>query len=234
MRFVTFDNIVRAAVAAVIAGLVFVVVRHPNFSNAGATIAAALLLYVTLEYVLLNHTNVKLFREQLEQQRKLYLDFGTEVINRRPFLWIANLGAATFIVKTVYIRVRGESVSLPIHILVPPGKIENFPVPEETYKPARSFVDFDISLDCLGLKHTTERIAAKAFHMLIGDGGVVDIREGILLPWLVKCPNCEEWAGALAVDGLLNFDEVHNREEGVQRELKKTCPRHSSQWLRTA
>jgi len=71
-------------------------------------IAAALLLYVTLEYVLVNHENVQLFREQTKHQREVFLDFGMIVENRTPFVWIANLGIATFIVKHLMVRTKAK------------------------------------------------------------------------------------------------------------------------------
>ena len=66
--------------------LVLAVVFFPRFSNAGATVAAALLLLVTLQYVLPNHENVELFRKQIEHQRGVFLDFGVVAENREPAL----------------------------------------------------------------------------------------------------------------------------------------------------
>ena len=109
---------IRVLAAITILALISFVVWYPGFSNAGSTIATALLLYVTLEYVLANRANVQLFRDQLEQQRKVYVDFGAEVENRKPLLWVANLGTATFIVRSVQIRTLGKSLSLSTNVLV--------------------------------------------------------------------------------------------------------------------
>ena len=88
-------------------------VFFPRFSNAGATVAAALLLLVTLQYVLPNHENVELFRKQIEHQRGVFLDFGVVAENREPALWIANLGIASFIVKGVIVGVRDKQFPWP-------------------------------------------------------------------------------------------------------------------------
>jgi len=230
MRFLTLNNIIRTLVGTIIIALVCLVLLHPSFANAGATIAASLLLYMTLEYVLLNNANVQLFREQLDQQRKIYLDFGAEIEAWKPTLWIANLGTATFIVKSVDVRARGELLKLPTHILVPSGTIEKFLFPEEVYQSTGAFLDLDVSLECVGLERA-HRTAAKAYHFLLGDGQVSQICEGILLGNFVKCPRCGEWVGMLRADGLRNFDDARDREKIVEDELQQSCPEHRSRWL---
>src|SRR5258708_12106166 len=95
---VSRNNIIRGAAVTVIVLLVLAVVFCPRVSNAGATIAAALLLYVTLEYVLANHENVQLFREQIKHQRGVFLDFGEISCTADPVFCLPILQIPPFLI----------------------------------------------------------------------------------------------------------------------------------------
>src|SRR5437762_9022968 len=121
---------IRGMALTVVVLLLVAVVSCPRVANAGAAIASLLLVLVTLEYVLTNQENVELFREQIEHQRGVFLDFGVLAENREPVLWIANLGIATFIIKEVIVGTKDKEFPWPTHLLVPAGEIEKLVFPD--------------------------------------------------------------------------------------------------------
>src|SRR5258708_17107482 len=228
---VSRNNIIRGAAVTVIVLLVLAVVFCPRVSNAGATIAAALLLYVTLEYVLANHENVQLFGEQIKHQRGVFLDFGVISWNAEPVLWVANLGIATFLIKDVMVRTKDKEFPSQTQLLVPAGKIEHFVIPDDVWKSASIVLDIQVSLQYSGIEElgTTK---PKVFSLAISlDNRVHKVREGLGWPWTVQCPKCSQWVANMRVDVVNSFDEVEQRLKVTEKDFSESCPAHRSHWI---
>ncbi len=229
--------IIRLVAIAIIAALIYAVVRFPAISNSGATIATALLLYVTLEYVLANHQNVKLFREQLEHQRRVSLDFGVKAENMQALVWVANLGLANFIVRRVIVRAHHTNTDkqtyVPTELVIPSGKVGTLPIPRGVYEAEELFLDVDISIQYAGLEQPGQT-EHRAFSLMVNNRVVIDVKEGLHSPWSVGCPKCGKWMGInMQTEGLRNFDEAHKREKLLEADLTQTCPNHQSRWILT-
>ena len=224
---------VRLCAVTILAALLLFVTLYPT-SAIPSAVAAILLVYVTIEYVLANQQSLTLLNRQWELQNTPAIRFGVTRSEAMPYVWIANFGYSSFMVSKLVIRRKDEPrFQANKHLVVPAGRLRRIKIPEKLWEDAPLFVALDLRLSF----HTPIQFGdteAKAFTLHVNNRKVYKIRRGIHDLWDVKCPKCGRWDGiCMEADGLSNFDEAQLREKEMQSELRASCPEHQSQWLLT-
>jgi|SRR6202171_344254 len=221
------------AFVLIIAGLVIVLsLKWPSLATTSATV---LLLYITFEYVLANQENVRLTRQQMERQQRVYVEFGLRDADEKVWAWAANLGLSTFLI--VSIRVRTQDNPTPVagklNWILPIGELKNqITLDSSLYDvyPRPNYLRLDVSLSCRGIAgdHETPWRAFTIHH----SGPHSIVYRGFRGVWAVHCPHCRKCDGmAMNLDGLNNLDEAWSRQKKLEQDLHKSCPNHQSELL---
>jgi hypothetical protein len=212
-------------------GLVIASQRWPQATN----IATILLLLVTFEYVSLTHSNLELFRHQLQRQEKVFLHLDLIVINNKVFVRAANLGMSNFLVTGMRVRKQDEAVfEFPAHKVVVVGDVDTIEIPKEAYADHPLSVDLEIVLEYIGLD-TSGKTEPKVFNISMGlDEVPASAKEGLDGVWSVKCPACGKGYGGLllmSLKGLKTFEEAFARKKAMETDFKDSCPNHASKLM---
>jgi len=196
-------------------------------------VAAAILIWVTWEYVRINQQTLSLQKAQWEQQNKVVLRFGVRRSHGKAQLWIANIGTADFLISEMRVRVRAEK---PIvrneRRVVRAGTRTFLSLPETLWDREHLISTFDVRL-----RYESQQDSgvsqARGFTLLVGNASqVIKVTRGIddSALWLVNCPKCRDLA-PMVVDELANLDEAAERQKIMESELTVSCPQHHSQWM---
>jgi hypothetical protein len=203
---------------------------------AAGVVTTILLLSVTWLYVLANQDTLRLLKQQWEESRRVYLNFGLIVKNDSVMIWIANLGSATFMITRVRIRTpNGSFEEFHEHLVVQPGALQFSSVPDHVLETAHVTGDIDVTLYYRGPGDTRgepRMTYPQAYNVLLAQGIPRNVREGLHELRPVRCPKCKKSDQLfMKTDSLSNEDDAFDRERKMESELEASCPTHVSQWI---
>jgi hypothetical protein len=207
---------VQALTAIVIAGLTFWLAK------------------ITSRYAKSTAKLLALSEDQLDRQQRVYIEFGLDAEEGEVKIWVANLGAASFLVSSVAIRwiQKPAPLSFKINSVVQAGKSSRIGMPGSFYgeMASRSMQAIDVSLECVssGEKKLT-KWRAFTLHTPLPNR-VLRISAGINDIWPLSCSRCGVPNMLFMVtNNLKNFDQAFERQKAAENEIADTCPEHKSQ-----
>ena len=167
------------------------------------------------------------------EQRQVTFDFGVRACDGQGILWISNPGKLALAVQRLNIRTEGDRKSFELQETAPPAATTEIDITRMLREsPLGLWDDLDISFDFLSHPGRRGSSPRKPFHLMKLDGPIDKVSSGFGVPRSVKCPKCGI-PGLFNVTDLGNEDEVPKRRIIVQRELRRSCPDHRSQWIRS-
>ncbi|MBI2678087.1 MAG: hypothetical protein HYX28_04850 [Candidatus Koribacter versatilis] len=218
----------------ILAALLFLSHKGTISSTEAGTVAAFVLVYITLEYVITNHEILAVMKNQWARQSAVLMRFGLRQLAGEAQVWIANFGLANLMVIEVRIESRRDDrVILYKHAIIAPGVVKHYAIPKSVYQHVQLFRAYDVSVKYFGIDEV-EQSASRAYTLLVSQGRVVKIKRGIHEMWGVDCPKCMTWPyTCMITDGLQNYEEAVVRMNEMAEELRETCPDHASKWTLT-
>jgi hypothetical protein len=194
-------------------------------------LTSLLLVWVTWEYVRTNQANLNLLQKQWEEQNRIVVQFGLRKSERKPRVWVSNLGLCNFMITKLIVRMPGEApVYVNKHQSVRAGHVRGFFLPDHIWN-KRLIRDLDIAILCVSNGEPVHT-PSKMFSLLIDNDQVIKVYKGFRSSWYTNCPKCRE-SVPMRTDGLVNFDEAQLRNKEIDRNLEASCPNHISQWILT-
>jgi hypothetical protein len=220
-------------------GLFYLYWHNPNQLQAISLLATfaitVVLAVVTWQYAQATDEMVAVMREQFKSQQAIHIRFGLKLQDRRPRVWVRNLGTARFMITKAVIRNDdGKIETLYMHMVVAPDRKAGFFIPDSLWERHNIFCDINVLLYYESATQP-ELSKSKAYHLLISVGPkrVIKIYKGIK-SWYASCPKCRRenktFNQMIDTQGLVNFEQATARQKEAESEYEATHPNHQSKW----
>ncbi len=216
--------------------------RNPNQLQAISLLATfaitVVLAVVTWQYAQATDEMVAVMREQFKSQQAIHIRFGLKVQDRRPRVWVRNLGTAHFMITKAVVRNDdGKTETMYMHMVVAPDRKDGFFVPNSLWERHNIFCDINVTLYYESATQP-EVSQSKAYHLLISVSAkqVIKIYKGVKT-WYAYCPKCKSentnngnFNQMIDTQGLMNFEQAEARQKEAESEYEATHPNHQSKW----
>ena len=214
-------------------------------------VANVSLVRVTREYTAVANESIKLAKVQHEEALTIRFEHGlqfdppdvTMPHNHPARVWVANLGARSFVVREIVVRrhdqeeIRGPfekkwNGDQPIqwNEVIGAGEKKMFNVPggfwEGYLNPGRD-VEVSVTVED-GAQAPVVKL--HGFYVVGGEGQPMKITQGFGALWHAECPNCNGYGRFFKPEGSDSFAEVAEKwTKPIQEDFARTCPDHKSE-----
>ncbi|MFL6314731.1 MAG: hypothetical protein ACJ71W_21710 [Terriglobales bacterium] len=213
--------------------------HNPNQLQAISLLATfaitVVLAVVTWQYAQATDEMVAVMREQFKSQQAIHIRFGLKLQDRRPRVWVRNLGTARFMItKAVIHNDEGKIETLYMHMVVAPDRKDGFFIPDSLWERHNMFCDINVTLYYESATQP-EVSQSKAYNLLISVSSkrVIKIYKGVKR-WYAYCPKCKldgkNFNRMIGTRGLANFEQATARQKEAESEYEATHPEHQSKW----